>query len=191
MNFVRLLLKEFVLSTSLYSIGSLLKSFFPRYMGFFYKFKPMCGVHIENFLYVWYCRIKSFLASMAVKTIVGGKFAVVWLSSLLGNWGTAQLPSSNCWYILSTLGIIVAVIVIKKWFGEIDNHGLFAVLMLPYNKSSFNMILLWFYLEMILFNLKICFRTKLFSVKDDLNYLCIHCCNCVNSCNEHQNCAIS
>lgn len=63
----------------------------------------------------------------AVKMIVGVNFVVLWLSSLLTKKGLLSchyVAPPNLRYILCTLGIIVAVGVIKKRFREIASIGI-------------------------------------------------------------------
>lgn len=128
MNFQRLHLKDFVISRSLYSIGNFEK-LFPHLHGiFFYKFKLIYGVLQILFMSgIVESKYSCYQLPEAVKTIVGVNFVVLWLSSLLTKkrlLSCYYVALTNLQYILCTLGIIVAVGVIKKWFGEIASIGI-------------------------------------------------------------------
>lgn len=128
MNFLRLLLKEFVISKSLYSIGNFEKPFPHMHGIFFYKFKLIYGVLQILFMSgIVESKFSYYQLPEAVKMIIGVNFIVVWLLSLLTKkrlLSCHYVTPPNLWYILCMLGIIVAVGVINKWFGEIAGIGI-------------------------------------------------------------------
>lgn len=88
MNFLRLLLKEFVISRSLYSIGNFEKPFPHMHGIFFYKFKLIYGVLQILFMSgIVESKFSCYQLPEDVKMIVGVNFVVVWLSSLLTKKG--------------------------------------------------------------------------------------------------------